>query len=374
MSMPSVVTEFFSWMGVGLPAFLFVITLVVFIHELGHFAVARFFGVTVETFSIGFGREVVGFTDRKGTRWKLSWIPLGGYVRFSGDADAASRPDSQTLQTMDADKRNGTLYFKPLYQRAWVAAAGPLANFILAIVIFTGIILTVGKPAEPPIIQTVTAGSPAEMAGMKPGDTIRSVGGEVIHAFVDLQRIVGANAGKKLHVILTRDGRELGIDVVPTRTEGADETGAKRSFGWLGIMDATVSVGFFEAVKGGVDQTWFVIAQTGSYLGKIISGRESPKQLHGILGIGAVSDQAARIGFGALIGLAGLMSVSIGLINLLPIPVLDGGHLLYYAFEAVLGRPLGERAQEVGFRLGLAFVLCLMLLATFNDLVRLNLF
>src|SRR5258706_520507 len=255
--MPSLVANFLSWMGVGLPAFLFVITLVVFIHELGHFVVARLCGVTVETFSIGFGREIFGFNDRHGTRWKLSWIPLGGYVKFAGDADASSRPDSASLQRMDSRTREGALHFKPLYQRALVAAVG---------------------------------------------------------------------------------------------------------------------VGFIEAVKGGVDQTWFIIAQTGSYLGKIVTGRESPDQLHGILGIGAVSDQAARIGFGALIGLAGLMSVSIGLVNLLPVPVLDGGHLLYYACEAVLGRPLGERAQEVGFRLGLAFVLCLMLLATFNDLVHLNLF
>ena len=372
--MPAVVADFVSWVGVGLPAFLFVITLVVFIHELGHFLVARACGVTVETFSIGFGREIVGFTDRKGTRWKLSWIPLGGFVRFAGDADAASRPDSESLQQMDARTRAGALHFKPLYQRALVAAAGPIANFVLAIVIFTGIILTVGKPAEPPIVEAVTPGSAAEMAGMKQGDTIRSVGGQTIRVFADLQRVVGASAGKTLHVVVTREGRDIGFDVVPTATEVTDGAGAKRSVGRLGIRDATVSVGFVEAVGGGLDQTWFIVAQTGSYLGKIFTGRESPDQLHGILGIGAVSDQAARIGFGALIGLAGLMSVSIGLVNLLPIPILDGGHLLYYACEAVLGRPLGERAQEVGFRLGLAFVLCLMLLATFNDLVRLNLF
>jgi len=356
------------------PAFLFVITVVVFFHELGHFAVARYFGVKVDVFSIGFGREVVGFHDRKGTRWKISWLPLGGYVKFAGDADASSRPDSASLERMDARTREGALHFKPLYQRAAVAAAGPIANFILAIVIFAGVILAVGKPAEPPIVEAVTPGSAAEMAGIKTGDTIRSVGGEMIHVFTDLQRIVGANAGKSLHVVVMRDGRDVGIDVVPTASEVTDATGVKRSFGRLGIRDATVGVSFFEAVKGGVDQTWFIISQTGSYLGKIVTGRESPDQLHGILGIGAVSDQAARIGFGALIGLAGLMSVSIGLVNLLPIPVLDGGHLLYYACEAVLGRPLGERAQEVGFRLGLAFVLCLMLLATFNDLVHLNLF
>jgi regulator of sigma E protease len=372
--MPSLVANFFSWMGLGLPAFLFVITLVVFFHELGHFVVARLCGVTVETFSIGFGREIVGLTDRHGTRWKLSWVPLGGYVKFAGDADASSRPDSASLKQMDSRTRAGALHFKPLYQRALVAAAGPFANFILAIVIFAGVILAFGKPAEPPIVEALTPGSAAEISGMKAGDTIRSVGGETIHVFSDLQRIVGANAGNSLHVVVARDGRDVGIDVVPTASEVTDASGVKRSFGRLGIRDATVGVGFFEALKGGVEQTWFIIAQTGSYLGKIVTGRESPDQLHGILGIGAVSDQAARIGFGALMGLAGLMSVSIGLVNLLPIPVLDGGHLLYYACEAALGRPLGERAQEVGFRLGLAFVLCLMLLATFNDLVHLNLF
>ena len=372
--MPAVVADFVSWMGLGLPAFLFVITLVVFFHELGHFLAARWCGVTVETFSIGFGREIIGFNDAKGTRWKISWIPLGGYVRFAGDADASSRPDSQSLQHMDARTRAGALHFKPLYQRALVAAAGPIANFILAIVIFAGLIFAVGKPAEPPIVEAVTPGSAAEMAGMLPGDEIRSVGGQSIRAFSDLQRIVGANAGKTLHVVINRGGSEMTIDVVPMAAEVTDSAGAKQSVGRLGIRDATVSVGITEALIGGMDQTWFIVSQTGSYLAKIITGRESPDQLHGILGIGAVSDQAARIGFGALIGLVGLMSVSIGLVNLLPIPVLDGGHLLYYAVEAVMGRPLGERAQEVGFRLGLAFVLSLMLLATFNDLVRLNLF
>jgi regulator of sigma E protease len=409
--MPAVITEFFSWMGVGLPAFLFVITLVVFVHELGHFLVARWCGVTVETFSIGFGREIVGFTDRKGTRWKLSWIPLGGYVKFLGDADASSRPDRQKIEEARArgqtrleamspnlasvavagaggqilqsapsrsaqafDPSQGMLHVKPLYQRAMVAAAGPIANFILAIAIFTGVILTVGKPAEPPIVESVTMGSAAEAAGLIAGDEIRSVDGETIHVFADLQRIVGGNAGKTLNVVVNRGGRNLTLPVVPMATEVSDASGAKHTIGRLGIRDATVTVGVFDAFVGGLDQTWFIIAQTGSYFGKILSGRESPDQLHGILGIGAVSDQAARIGFGALIGLAGLMSVSIGLVNLLPIPVLDGGHLLYYACEAALGRPLGERAQEVGFRLGLAFVLCLMLLATFNDLVRLNLF
>src|SRR5438874_5801106 len=380
--MLGVLGHFFSWLGVGFPAFLFVITLVVFIHELGHFAVARLFRVRVEAFSIGFGGEIFGFTDKKGTRWKLSWLPLGGYVKFLGDADITSRPSRNALREMESrrlsdqsvDEREEPLHVKPVWQRAAVAAAGPVANFILAIIIFAGVTLVSGKPAAPPIIDSVTAGSAAEIAGMKPGDRIVKVGNTVIRDFAELQRIVSTNAGRQLHITIERAGRQSGIDIVPAGVETTDTAGVKHAFGRLGIRDATVAVSTGEAIAGGFTQTWLVIAQTGSYVGNIVTGRESPDQLHGILGIGAVSDQAARIGFLALLGLAGLMSVSIGLVNLLPIPVLDGGHLLYYACEAVLGRPLGERAQEVGFRLGLAFVLCLMLLATFNDLVHLNLF
>jgi regulator of sigma E protease len=373
-SVPAVLTSFFGWVGVGLPAFLFVITVVVFFHELGHFVVARLCGVKVDTFSIGFGGEIVGFTDRTGTRWKISWLPLGGYVRFLGDADAASRPDRNAAAELDPEARKGTLQFKPLYQRAAVASAGPIANFILAIVIFTGVIMAVGKPAEPPVVANVMAGSAAEAAGLKPGDAIRSVNGKTIHVFRDLQEVVGSSAGKTIGITVLRDGRELTLSAVPMAVTQTDESGDKQTIGRLGIRDETVAVGLFEALKDGAQQTWFIIRETFSYLSRIVTGREGPQQLHGILGIAAVSDQEARAGLAALLGLAGLMSVSIGFVNLLPIPVLDGGHLLYYAFEAVLGRPLGERAQEVGFRLGLAFVLCLMLLATFNDLVRFNLF
>src|ERR1700680_2106651 len=316
--MPAFVANFFSWLGVGLPAFLFVITLVVFVHELGHFLVARLCGVRVETFSIGFGREVVGFNDRKGTRWKLSWIPLGGYVKFFGDADASSRPNRKALQELQTragqdgqDIESSTLHLNPLYQRALVAAAGPFANFILAIVIFTGVIMVVGKVAAPPLVESVMPGSAAEIAGIKPGDTIRSVGDQTIQVFPDLQRIVGTSIGRRLHIGVTRNGRDVGLDVVPEPAEVTDATGTKHSIGRLGITDATVRVGLIEAVKGGLDQTWFIVAQTGTYLGRILIGRESPDQLHGVLGIGAVSDQAARVGFTALLGLAGLMSVSI---------------------------------------------------------------
>lgn len=371
--MPAILGHFFSNLGIAIPAFLFVITLVVFFHELGHFVVARLCGVKVEAFSIGFGREIFGFTDRKGTRWKLAWVPLGGYVKFLGDADVSSRPDQNVMQEYEAKRIAGEraesepLHLKPVWQRALVAAAGPIANFILAIVIFAAVTLVNGKPAAPPIVDSVMSGSPAEMAGLKAGDVIVRVGNVAVHDFADLQRIVAASPGSQVQLTIIRNRREMAINVTPSTVQTPDAAGVNHPVGRIGIRDATVGVGVLEAFSGGVSQTWYVVAQTGSYVAQIVTGRQSPDQLHGIIGIAAVSYEAARVGFVTLLGLAGLMSVSIGLVNLLPIPVLDGGHLLYYGFEAVRGKPLGERAQEVGFRIGLAFVLSLLLLSLFND-------
>jgi regulator of sigma E protease len=365
--------HFFSNLGLAVPAFLFVITLVVFFHELGHFVAARLCGVKVEAFSIGFGREIFGFTDRKGTRWKVAWIPLGGYVKFLGDADASSRPDQNVMREYEARRIAGTrvdsepLHLKPVWQRALVAAAGPFANFILAIFIFAAVTLANGKPAAPPVVESVVAGSPAEMAGLKPGDLILRVANVAVHDFADLQRIVAASPSTQVQLTIIRNRRQMAINITPSSVQAPDATGASHPIGRIGIRDATVGVGVLEAFSGGVTQTWYVVAQTASYVAQIVTGRQSPDQLHGIIGIAAVSYEAARIGFVTLLGLAGLMSVSIGLVNLLPIPVLDGGHLLYYAFEAVRGKPLGERAQEVGFRIGLAFVLSILLLSLFND-------
>ena len=371
--MPAILGHFFSNLGIAVPAFLFVITLVVFFHELGHFVVARLCGVKVEAFSIGFGREIFGFTDRKGTRWKVAWVPLGGYVKFLGDADVSSRPDQNVMQEYEAKRIAGEhaesepLHLKPVWQRALVAAAGPIANFILAIVIFAAVTLVNGKPAAPPIVDSVMSGSPAEMAGLKAGDVIVRVGNVAVHDFADLQRIVAASPGSQVQLTIIRNRREMAINVTPSTVQTPDAAGVNHPVGRIGIRDATVGVGVLEAFSGGASQTWYVVAQTGSYVAQIVTGRQSPDQLHGIIGIAAVSYEAARVGFVTLLGLAGLMSVSIGLVNLLPIPVLDGGHLLYYGFEAVRGKPLGERAQEVGFRIGLAFVLSLLLLSLFND-------
>ena len=379
--MAETVGNFLSGLGIGvpavlvIPAFLFVITVVVFFHELGHFVVARLCGVKVDVFSIGFGREILGFYDRKGTRWKISWLPLGGYVKFAGDADPSSRGDAETLRKMDSAARAGSLHFKPLYQRALVAAAGPLANFILAIVIFTvAFMISPSQPIEPPVIAEITAGSAADEAGVQVGDVIETVDGVAVVRFPDLQRMVSGSEGRQLRLGILRDGQPMEILAAPRSTEFTDATGARSSAFRLGIVPRYEPLPFPRAFVRAAVQTWSIIERTTGYLGELLLGRANTTELSGPLGIAKAAGDVAALGFVALLNLTAYISVAIGFANLLPIPVLDGGHLLYYAFEAVLGRPLGERAQEVGFRLGLALVLCLMLLATFNDLVRFNLF
>jgi len=371
--MPALAEHLFSNLGIAIPAFLFVITLIVFVHELGHFMAARLCSVKVQAFSIGFGREIFGFTDRKGTRWKIAWIPLGGYVKFFGDADASSRPDENLMKEYEARRISGQraqsepLHLKPVWQRALVAAAGPIANFILAIFIFAAVTLANGKPAAPPVVESVVAGSPAETAGLRHGDLIVRAGNEAVLDMADLQRIIAASPGARLQFTIVRNGRPMAIGITPSSVEMPDAAGVNHPTGRAGIRDAMVGVGVVEAFDGGVSQTWNVVAQTASYIAQIVTGRQSPEQLHGIIAIAAVSYEAARVGFVTLLGLAGLMSVSVGLMNLLPVPMLDGGHLLYCGFEAVRGKPLGERFQEVGFRIGLAFVVSLLLLSLFND-------
>src|SRR5215831_17248901 len=272
--MQTAISGFFSWAVLGLPAFLFVITLVVFFHELGHFLVARWCGVAVEVFSIGFGREIVGFNDRKGTRWRLSVLPLGGYVKFSGDADAASRPDAESLSQMDAQARKDALHFKPLYQRALVAAAGPFANFILAVFIFAGLALALGKLAEPPIIDKVLPNLAAQKAGLQTGDMIRSVDGQSIRDFADVVKNIEGKLDETVHMIVTRGGHDLSLDMVPTARQVTDDSGAKRTVGQIGISPASVSVGLVEAFQIGIESTWIIFRETLTYLVKIATGQE----------------------------------------------------------------------------------------------------
>jgi regulator of sigma E protease len=358
--------------------FLFVLTIVVFFHELGHFLVARWAGVKVLTFSLGFGPELVGFNDRHGTRWKLSAIPLGGYVKFFGDESEASTPSSETLAGMTEEERAGSFHHKKVGPRAAIVAAGPFANFILAIVIFTALFTFFGKPSTTARVDKVEVGSAAAAAGFQVGDVVTAIDGTKIDTFSDMQRIVSGRAGEHLTFTVKRGEGTLQLEGTPELREVKDPFGNVQRLGILGITRQTAPgdvvterVDPATAVWLGVKETWFVIDRTLAYVSRIFTGRESADQVGGPLRIAQMSGQVATIGFGALIQLAAVLSISIGLLNLFPVPLLDGGHLLFYAIEALRGRPLSERAQEVGFRIGLGLVLMLMVFATYNDILHL---
>ena len=368
------------WTPLGLPAFLFVITLVVFFHELGHFLVARACGVKVDVFSIGFGKEIVGFNDKSGTRWKLSWIPVGGYVKFAGDANAASMPDAKAAEAMSDADRSKVLFFKPLWQRALVAAAGPFANFLLAIVLFTGLNLHTGHVVVAPVIGEVVQDSAAQAAGIKAGDRVTAIDGAAINDFEQLPETISVSGGRTLKMDLVRAGQPLTVWVTPRTMKVRDTLGDLSNSIVIGVRASPTAAitrviyGPGGALLAACGTSWDIARTTVQGIAQMVRGYASADQFRGPLGIAKMTRQVAVFGFLALLNLAAVLSVSIGLANLFPIPLLDGGHLLYYACEAVLGRPLGERAQDVGFRLGLVLVLGLMLLTTWNDLVRLNLF
>jgi len=358
--------------------FLFVLSLVVFFHELGHFLVARWCGVRVLVFSIGFGPEIIGFNDRHGTRWKISAIPLGGFVKFFGDENAASVPDSARAASMDADERAHSFMFQPVAKRAAIVVAGPLANFLLAIVIFAGVFMLYGKQTMSARVDSVQPDSAAAAAGFKPGDVVMAINGRSVENFTEMQRIVGSSAGESLAITVDRDGTQLILNATPALKEVKDNFGNVQRIGILGISRSMAPedlklhpVAPPQAVVLAVTETWSVIERTLSYIGGVIAGREAANQLGGPIRIAQMSGQVASFGFVPLIQLAAVLSVSIGLLNLFPIPLLDGGHLLFYLIEGIRGRPLSERAQEVGFRIGLAIVLMLMIFATFNDIVHL---
>ncbi len=358
--------------------FLFVLTIVVFFHELGHFMMARWCGIRVLVFSIGFGPEIAGFNDRYGTRWKISAIPLGGYVKFFGDDNAASTPDHAAVAAMSDAEKKDSFIFQPIRSRAAVVAAGPIANFVLAIAIFAGIFMTVGKQTTSARVDTVQAGSAAEVAGFKPGDLVVSINGEKIESFSDMQRVVSISAGEPLAIEVDRSGVPVALKAVPQLKEIKDNFGNVHRLGVLGISRSmapgdikTEKAGPVRAIVMGAQETWFVVDRTLSYITGVFAGREAADQLGGPIRIAQVSGQVATAGFAALIHLTAVLSVSIGLLNLFPIPLLDGGHLLFYGIEAIRGRPLSERAQELGFRIGLAIVVMLMIFATFNDILHL---
>jgi regulator of sigma E protease len=449
--------------------FIFVLSVVVFIHELGHFLAGRLFGVKIETFSIGFGKELFGWVDRFGTRWRIAALPLGGYVKFWGDTDVTtSRADEEMLAKATAAERAGSFHHKPLIQKAVIAAAGPFANFVLALVVFAFINMVFGERILPPIVGEVTKSSPAEGAGIQAGDLIVKVNGRPIRSFTEFAKAESLSLNAPLALEILRGSETVSVSLLPRSEDRDDGQGGKVAVPAIGIQPfnpayigavvpdspaekaglkagdlialvngepiasfgslaeriragkgapvalaveregATLKITlsplpkkaesgetqFQIGIQSGLETTgskykietiyhgplsafakagsdvWFIVAKIGEFFGQLVTGSGDYRQLSGPIGIAKISSDVAQVSLVGLIHLIAVLSVSIGLLNLLPIPILDGGHLLFYAVEGIRGRPLGERAQEIGFQIGLAFMLGLMLVATWNDISR----
>lgn len=348
--------------------FLFVLTVIVLFHELGHYLVARWCGVKVSAFSLGFGRELAGFTDRHGTRWKLSAIPLGGYVKFFGDDNAASVPDPAKLAAMTEQERRQSFPGQPVANRAAVAVAGPLVNFLLAIAIFSGVALVWGQTTATTRIGTVETGSAAATAGIKAGDVIVDIQGVKTATFDDVARIVAGNPGRPLAITLKRDGVLSEVTATPADSDHRGRLGIASSRDPADMTTRTVSP--VEAVSIGGEQTWYIISGTMGAIRDIVVGRGSADAVGGPIMIADLAGKVAKLGFDKLLAFTAMLSVSVGLFNLFPIPILDGGHLLFCLIEAVQGRPLSEKAQEVSFRIGLAAIMTLMLFIISHDVWR----
>lgn len=362
-------------------AFVIVLGVLVFIHELGHYLAARLVGVHVETFSIGFGRALASWTDRRGTVWKLAWLPLGGYVKLHGqERPEDAPPDAAAAVPGSAAIAGRTFHEKRVAARAIVIAAGPLANFLLAAVLFAGLYAVIGKPVAPertdpaPVIGEVVANSAAFRAGLKAGDRIVEIDGAAIAQFGDLQRIVSAAPGRTVAIRALRGGAELVVSAtIEARGAGSGQVGI------LGIRSAAPAtvfepVGLFASLVGGVARTWDVTVQTLAGLWQMITAQRGTEELGGPLRIAQLSGQVAQLGVASLVSFIAVLSVNLALINLFPIPILDGGHLVFMLAEAIRGRPLPPRAQEYGMKAGLALILALFVFATWNDLGHLGLF
>ncbi len=401
---------------ISIVSFLLLLSFIVFFHEFGHFSVARMLGVRVDTFSIGFGKPLLKWMDRKGTEWRISMIPLGGYVKFFGDLNAASQPDP-TLQDdslddeaaqkpvttqfptgdaqalaagMTEEERSVCFHFKPVWARAMVVAAGPLANFVLAIAIFASLMMFFGRAVVAPVIGNVTPDSAAAAAGLLAGDRIVEVNNKQINDFYDVRSIVQLATGDSLTIKVDRDGELVSVVAVPRREEIEDAFGNKVKMGLLGISSngevEFKKFGPLEAVGASVKEVVRIISTTFRFIGRLVQGKESAEQLGGPVKMAKYAGQAASLGFGDRISdeasfgdrlrislvnwinLAAFISVSIGFLNLLPIPVLDGGHLVYYGYEAVAGRPVGPRVQMIGYQIGLLLLVSFMVFVTWNDI------
>ncbi len=356
------------WMVFG---FLVVLTVLVFVHELGHYLIARRNGVRIEVFSIGFGPELFGWHDNAGTRWKFSAIPLGGYVKMFGDVDPTSTLGMAGLAELTAAEREVSFHHKRLLQRVAIVGGGPLANFVFAIVVLALLFATYGQPFTPAEVGQVQAGSAADKAGFKVGDTIVKIDGHTINRFEDVQQIVRLDPGEPMTIVVKRDGKLLTLTATPTLISQPDRFGNVHEYGQLGIGRNGVEYvrrDPLTAVVQAFGETWNLSASTVQAMWQIVIGVRSSDELGGPLRIAQMSGEVVQTGLVPLLWFMSVLSINLGLINLFPVPVLDGGHLLFYAAEAIRGKPLGQRAQEYGFRIGLALVLTLMVYATWNDL------
>jgi regulator of sigma E protease len=383
--------------------FLLVLGVVVTVHELGHFLAAKALGTKIDRFSIGFGRAIASWRDKDGVEWRIAWLPIGGYVRFAGDENAASIPDAEDLAEMRRDlvaqgrgpEISRYFHFKPIWQRATIVAAGPIANFLLAIAIFAALLMSFGEWVLPARIAVVEPNTPAASAGFRPGDLIVQAAGREISRFDEIREIVTVRANVPTEFVVDRGGERVSLTVTPVWRTLDDPVAGTQRVGSLGIRPAQASddyeqihYGPIEAIARGTERTWRTLQTTIYYLGRMITGQVYADELRGPLGIATVTGKVAALGAEDseglgdalmrsslnLLQLAALISVSIGFMNLLPVPVLDGGHLMFYAYEAVARRPLAAKVQAAGYRVGLALVLGLMLFATWNDLQRLRVF
>ena len=355
--------------------FLFVLTVVVFVHEMGHYLVGRWCGIGVRAFSIGFGPELFGFNDRHGTRWKLSAIPLGGYVKFVGDMAVTSEPDPDEMKRLSEEEKRVAFHTQPIWKRAATVVAGPMFNFLLTVVVFAVMFAAYGRFVSEPTVAEVRPDSPAAIAGFMPGDRFVSVDGVAVETFADVQRLVSGRAGDEIVFVMLRDGEEIELRATPALTEQTDALGNVVKIGVIGVVNneemgqpRLITYSPLQALGEAVDETGHIIARTGQFLQRFVAGREDRCQLGGPVKIADMAGKAAQLGFVWLVQLVALLSVGIGILNLLPIPPLDGGHLVFYGIEAVMRRPVSERVMEGVYRVGLLVVLMFMAFVFWNDL------
>jgi regulator of sigma E protease len=346
----------------------------VFIHEFGHYIVAKLCGVKIVAFSIGFGKELFGWNDRSGTRWKVSALPLGGYVKMFGDASAVSNADEDAIEQMSEEERKLTFHYKPLYKKIPIVAAGPIANFLLTITIFTYFIMTVGLPSADPIIGDIMPDSPALAAGLKTGDRVLKINDDAVTSFNDIPYLISTNLGTPVTLLIERDKKEMSLTMTPKEVEDDDGLGNKVKHPVIGIKSIEIKyedVGLVQAIGESVHRTTMICASTIKVIGQMATGKRSPEGLKGPVGIAQLSGQATDKDFHTALWLIAMLSANLGLVNLFPVPMLDGGHLAYYIAEALRGRPLAQKVQEYGFKLGFIVLSTLMAFTLFNDLRKL---